>query len=185
MMVTPSVSPQVTYSTQPTTTNSPPPPQNWGPLGNYIRTCFGYVPQIQIKTLGTLPGSNEQRTFILTPSYDAYHNAFTNPGLENFGVYPFDTSARSSVQFNAFGQLFSDGYQPGLGGWDQAPGSVVFEAISYFRFAGTNAATLPVSFDFQLQVFAMSGSGQACGQWHRQVTVDLVQATQLTPVSIV
>jgi hypothetical protein len=192
--ITPSVAPLNVYSTQPEGNNSPPPPQNWGPLGDYICTNFGYNPPIEIKIKGTPPGSSEQKTFELNPTFNEYHNSVTNPGVDAFYAVPNDSSTKSEVQFNMWDSLSTipnssqSKMKPLQVNAKISDGNDCFVALSYFTFKNTGANPFTVNFVFDVDFFlyntdsswlpAQSGTPNKLS-----VPIDLVSATKLSPLS--
>jgi hypothetical protein len=188
--VTPSVAPLNVYPTLPVTNNSPPPPQSWGYLGNYIRTNFGYSPQVQINVIGTPPGSNQKQTFALTPTFDEYRNAVTTPGIQNYTVLPNDSSQTSDVQFNPWGFLLQPSeaskVEPSPSELRLGDSNDGFVVLSYLTFANPGGPSFKVDFVVEalFTLYETQSQGGWIGKpWNSSATVDLVAATQLAPIS--
>jgi hypothetical protein len=197
LRVTPNVAPTNVYSTQPFANNSPPPPQSWGYLGNYICTSFGHDPQIQINILGTPPGSNRQQTFLLYPTFDEYRNPVSTPGIDNFFVVPGDSSLHSEVQFNMLNTLIdfssvaksqhvSNPVESRRVDIDAGDNSDAFVVLSYFTFANLGGPSFQVNFGFEVGFFywwsVLHGYIFQQSSQTSSVPIDLVAATQLAPV---
>ncbi|WP_137132736.1 hypothetical protein [Rhizobium sp. FY34] len=187
LRVMPSDAPQNVYSTQPSGYNSPGPPPNWGPLGEYICTSFD---DVQIPVIGTLPGNSRQETFILTPSFTEYRNTVTTPGIDNFFVMAGDSTTYSDVQFNMADDFVGD--EPSAAGRFPArpnDGNIesdtdAFVVISYFTF--TNPSV--VNFTFKLGFFFWTPVGNSgvrvdTSFQTQTVPIDLAVATKLAPLN--
>jgi hypothetical protein len=191
--VTPNIAPRTIYSTQPRTNNSPPPPQNWGSLGDYVCCSFGFSPLTQINIIGTRQGSNRQETFELNPTYLEYNNAVSLPGIEHFYVLADESSKTSVFQINMW-NVISLSKSEGL--MSRTPGSLEelrlnnagLSTISYMTFPGTNLSTNVVEFTLEVDLFGdVDLVSHTVPSWSasrkRSFAVDLVSATRLQPVT--